>query len=55
VSELEKIRSETYESAILSKERAKLVHDRMILRKDSTLGIKVLLYDSRLYLCFRKL
>jgi len=34
LSELEKIRSETYENARLSKKREKVVHYRMILRKD---------------------
>jgi len=46
--ELEEIRSEVYESARLSKEMEKLVHDGIILRKDFALGMKVLLYDSRL-------
>ena len=32
------------------KERAKLFHDRHILRKEFAPGMKVLLYDSRLHL-----
>ena len=50
MSELEEIRCEAYESARLSKERVKLVHDRMILRKVFDSGMKVLLYDLRLHL-----
>ena len=36
-------------------ERAKLVHYRMILRKNFALGLKALLYDSRLHLFSYKL
>jgi len=50
LSELEKIRSEAYGSARLSKETAKLVYNRMILRKDFPSCMKVVLYDSRLHL-----
>ena len=50
LSELEEILCEACESARLSKERAKLVHDKMIIGKDFALGMKVLLYDSRLHL-----
>ena len=39
----------------MSVEIAKLVHDRMILRKDFALGMKVLLYDSMLHLFSGKL
>ena len=39
----------------MSKERAKLFHDRMILRKEFTPDMKVFLYDSRLHLFPRKL
>jgi len=55
LSELEEIRSKAYESARLSKEIAKLVHDRMILRKDFAPSMKVLLYDSRVHLFSAKL
>ena len=34
----------------MTKERVKLLHDKMIVRKDFTLGMKVLLHDSRLHL-----
>jgi len=55
VSELEEIRAEAFESARSHKERAKLFHDRHILRKDFTPRRKFLLYDSKLYLFSRKL
>ena len=50
LNELEEIRREAYENARLSKERAKIFHDRQINRKDFSPGQKVLLYDSRLHL-----
>jgi len=50
LSELEEIKSKAYESARLSQERSKLVHEKMIVRKDFALGMKVLLYDLRLHL-----
>ena len=52
MSELEEIRVEAYKSARMSKERTKLVHDRMILRKNFAPSIKVLLYNSRLHSFF---
>jgi len=55
LSELGEIRSEAYESARSYKERVKLFHDRHILRKEFTPGMKVLLYDSRLHLFPKKL
>ena len=50
LNELDEIRAEAYESARSYKERAKLFHDRRILRKEFAPGMKVLLYDSRLHL-----
>jgi len=50
LNELEEIRTEAYESARSYKEKAKLFHDRHILRKEFAPGMKVLLYDSRLHL-----
>jgi len=50
LSELEEIRAEAYESARSYKERAKLFHDKHILRKEFALEMKVLLYDSKLQL-----
>ena len=54
-SELDEIRAEAYESARSYKERAKLFHDRHILRGEFAPGMKVLLYDSRLHLFQGKL
>ena len=50
LSELEEIRAEAYESARSYKERANLFHDKHILRKEFSPGVKVLLYDSKLHL-----
>ena len=50
LSELDEIRAEAYENARSYKERAKDFHNRHILTKEFTLGMKVLLYDSRLHL-----
>jgi len=50
LSELKEIRGDAYESARLSKERSKLVHDRMILNKDFSPDMKMLLYDLRLHI-----
>jgi len=55
LSELEEIRAEAYESARSYKERAKLFHDKHILRKEFAPGMKVLLYDSKLHLFSGKL
>jgi len=49
------IRLEAYESIRSYKERAKLFHDKHILRKEFTPGMKVHLYDSKLYLFLGKL
>ena len=50
LSELGQIRSKAYGRPRLSKERAKLVHNIMILRKHFAPGMKVFLFDSRLHL-----
>jgi len=55
LSELEEIRVEAYESAGSDKKGAKLFHDRHILRKEFSLRMKVLLYDSKVHLFPRKL
>ena len=55
LNELDEIRAEAYESARSYKERTKLFHDRLILRKEFALGMKVLLYDSKLHLFLWKL
>ena len=44
LSELDEIRDEIYENARSYKERDKLFHDRHILRKEFTPGMKGLLY-----------
>ena len=55
LSEFVEIRSEASKSARLSKKRAKLAHDRVILRKDFAPGVKVFLYDSRQHVFSGKL
>ncbi|PKI76594.1 hypothetical protein CRG98_002903 [Punica granatum] len=55
LQELEEIRLEAYDNAAMYKERAKLLHDKVLLRKDFSIGQKVLLFDSRLKLMPGKL
>ena len=55
LNELDEMRAETYKSTLSYKERAKLFHDKHILRKEFAPGIKVLLYDSKLHLFPEKL
>ena len=55
LSELNEIRVKAYESAQSYKERAKLFHDKHILRKELVPRMKVLLYDSKLHLFVGKL
>ena len=50
LNELDEIRAKAYESAHSYKERAKLFHDRCILWREFALGMKELLYNSRLHL-----
>ena len=50
LNELEEIWLDAYENARLYKEKAKLWHDKMILKRDFQGGDKVLLYQSRLKL-----
>ncbi|XP_051113167.1 uncharacterized protein LOC127239181 [Andrographis paniculata] len=50
IQELEEIRQEAYENAILYKEKTKAFHDHHISRKIFEIGQKVLLYHSRLKL-----
>ena len=47
---LEEIRNESYKSSRFYKEKTKIFHDRMILRKKFSLGQKVLLFHSKLKL-----
>jgi len=55
LSELDEIQAEAYESTRFYKERAKLFHDKHILRKEFAPRIKVLLYDFKLHLFLGKL
>ncbi|XP_016673079.1 uncharacterized protein [Gossypium hirsutum] len=48
IQELEEIRNDAYESARVYKEKTKAFHDKMITRKQFSIGQKVLLYDSTL-------
>ncbi|XP_071923067.1 uncharacterized protein [Coffea arabica] len=48
--ELEEIRNEMYENALIYKERSRAFHDQQISRKTFEVGQKVLLYQSRLKL-----
>ncbi|XP_027351173.1 uncharacterized protein LOC113862282 [Abrus precatorius] len=55
LQELEEIRMEAYENSHLYKEKTKFIHDKMLLRKEFSIGQKVLLYNSRLKLFSGKL
>ncbi|CAN6573204.1 unnamed protein product [Malus baccata var. baccata] len=50
LNELEEIRNEAYENALIYKEKAKATHDKMIRGKTFSIGQKVLLFNSRLRL-----
>nr|XP_027088481.1 uncharacterized protein LOC113709825 [Coffea arabica] len=50
LQELEEIRNEAYENALIYKERSRTFHDQQISRKTFEVGQKVLLYQSRLKL-----
>nr|XP_027099095.1 uncharacterized protein LOC113718388 [Coffea arabica] len=50
LQELEEIQNETYENALIYKERNRTFHDQQISRKTFEVGQKVLLYQSRLKL-----
>ena len=47
LQELEEIRNESYESSRFYKKNMKTFHDRMILRKEFSVGQKVLLFHSK--------
>ena len=55
LNELEELRYEAYENAMLFKERTKVLHDKKLVRKTFEVGQKVLLFDSRLKLFLGKL
>nr|XP_028954236.1 uncharacterized protein LOC114823082 [Malus domestica] len=50
LNELEEIRKEAYENALIYKEKAKATHDKMICGKTFSIGQKVFLFNSRLRL-----
>ncbi|XP_027099229.2 uncharacterized protein [Coffea arabica] len=50
LQELEEIRNEAYENAVIYKEKIKIFHDQQISRKTFECGQKVLLYHSKLKL-----
>ena len=50
LQELEEVRNEAYENSRIYKEKAKLLHDRLISRKEFHIGQKVLLFHSKLKL-----
>ncbi|XP_019158446.1 PREDICTED: uncharacterized protein LOC109155170 [Ipomoea nil] len=50
LSEFEEIRNEAYENSRIYKEKTKAFHDKMLLRKEFSIGKKVLLFQSRLRL-----
>ena len=49
LDELEEIRNDAYDCSKRNKDRMKIMHDRIITRKEFQLGQKVLLYNSRLH------
>ncbi|XP_040963884.1 uncharacterized protein [Gossypium hirsutum] len=55
IQELEEIRNDAYENARVYKEKTKAFHDKMITRKQLSIGQKVLLYDSTLKIFAGKL
>ncbi|CAN6721331.1 unnamed protein product [Malus baccata var. baccata] len=55
LNELEKIRNEAYENALIYKEKSKSFHDKMIRGKMFVVGHKVLLFNSRIRLFSGKL
>ncbi|CAN6711750.1 unnamed protein product [Malus baccata var. baccata] len=50
LNELEEIRNEAYENALIYKEKTKAFHDKMIRGKSFSIGQRVLLFNSRLLL-----
>ncbi|KAL2327614.1 hypothetical protein Fmac_021041 [Flemingia macrophylla] len=55
LQELEEIRLQAYENSRIYKEKVKKFHDSQILRKEFSIGQKVLLFNSRLKLIAGKL
>ena len=50
LNELEELRNEAYDSAIIYKDKTKKWHDQILLRKEFKAGDQVLLFNSRLRL-----
>ncbi|RDY13890.1 hypothetical protein CR513_01122, partial [Mucuna pruriens] len=50
LQELDELRLEAYENSRIYKRKVKKFHDQKILRKDFSIGQKVLLFNSRLKL-----
>ena len=50
LQELEELRLDAYENSRIYKEKSKLFHDNMLIRKQFKIGQRVLLYNSRLKL-----
>ncbi|XP_070667377.1 uncharacterized protein [Malus domestica] len=50
LNELDEIWNDAYESSRIYKEKSKAFHDKMISRKSFSIGQKVLLFNSRLWL-----
>ena len=55
MNELEELKNEGYDNAIIYKENTKRWHDQKILRREFKAGEQVLLYNSRLKLFLGKL
>ncbi|MCI04071.1 hypothetical protein A2U01_0025113 [Trifolium medium] len=55
LQQLEELRLEAYENSRISKEKTKHFHDKMISRKEFSIGQKVLLFNSRLKIMAGKL
>ena len=55
MNELEELRNEAYDNAIIYKDKTKKWHDQKILRKEFIVGEQVLLYNFRLKLFLGKL
>ena len=53
--ELEELRNDAYENSKIYKEKTKVFHDKLIIRKSFSVGQKVLLNNIRLYLSPGKL
>ncbi|KAM1216786.1 hypothetical protein ACFX2J_013028 [Malus domestica] len=50
LNDLDEIRNDAYESSRIYKEKSKAFHDKIISRKSFSIGQKVLLFNSRLWL-----